>query len=239
MKGRALVVALMLLATSEAGAWESPSQIIHGTARVLEKGETVIGVLSPMAFGLHERVTAFLHPALYLFLTPNVWFRALALQGEPSIAVEAGYQQSFLAIQQSDSGEDSDYPGMVQLGAVASMVLGTRWQVTMAMGYLAELSQGNRGSLGGLYGRLGADFLIAPQHLLLAEFRGRYLFEDGFAIPTFTALYARQFGRMRIGAGLVVGQFTLSASSSGAEGSGTANDFSLPVYPWVDAWWRF
>lgn len=232
------LLALLLLAPRPACAWESPAQIIHGTSRLLEKGETVIGVLSPMAFGLHERVTVFLHPALYLFLTPNVWFRVGLLQGEPAVSMETGYQQSFLAIQQSDGGEASDYPGMVQLGAVTSLSFSKHWQGTVAAGYLAELSQGEQGTRSGVYARIGADFLVTPEHLIMAELRGRYLFQDGFAIPTFTALYARQFGRMRLGAGLVVGQFSFSTASTGLEAE-SPSDVTLPVYPWLDAWWRF
>lgn len=235
---RACLLALLFLAPSQALAWENPAQIVHGTSRLLEKGETVIGVLSPMAFGLHERVTVFLHPALYLFLTPNVWFRAGVLQGEPGVSLEAGYQQSFLAIQQSDGGESSDYPGMVQLGAVTSLSFSQRWQGTVALGYLAELSQGERGTVNGVYGRIGADFLITPENLIMAEFKARYLFPEGFAIPTFTAIYARQFGRMRLGAGLVVGQFSFSTASTGLEAD-SPSEVTLPVYPWLDAWWRF
>ncbi|GEM_PF-1787640 len=244
LRGRRLAVlaacTVLLLSPGTASAWETPGEIVHGTARLLEKGETIIGVLSPMGYGIHEKVTVFLHPALYLFLTPNVWGRAALVTGGFAVSAEAGYQQSFLSIQ-SAAGEVSDeYPGLIQAGLISSMVFGKRWQVTLAAGYLVELSQEGRGNLGGVYARAGLDFLISPKNLIMAEVKEKWMFEDGLSIPSVTMLFAREFGRMRVGGGLVFGEFSLATSASGGDTTGTpVEQVEFPVYPWVDAWWRF
>jgi len=71
----ALVVVAWLGPGTQARAWDTPAEIVHGTGRVLEKGEMVVGILSPLGYGLHERVTIFTHPILDLLLTPNAWLR--------------------------------------------------------------------------------------------------------------------------------------------------------------------
>ncbi len=93
-----------LLWSAPALGWESAREVIHGSARVLEKGETIIGVVSPLAYGVHERVTLFTHPALWLLLTPNLWFRLSLLRSTVGLALDAGYQQSFLGLQETGGG---------------------------------------------------------------------------------------------------------------------------------------
>ena len=237
------ILLVMLLGAREVRAWGSASEVVHGSARILEKGETIIGVLSPLAFGLHEQVTIFLHPALYLFLTPNIWGRAAVLEGPLGVSVEAGYQQSFLVLSQATTDGKAHYPGFMQFGAVASMALSNSLQLNAAAGYVLELvTAGGRTGVSGAYGRLGADYLLAANHLLMGEVRTRYLNGEGFAVPTATVIYARQLGRMRVGGGLCFGQFELANGATRLPSGATdpvADTWSIPVYPWVDVWWRF
>ncbi len=246
------LVACALLWAGPAQAWEHPREIIHGSARVLEKGETIVGIVSPLAYGLVERVSIFTHPALLLLLTPNLWARASLLDESSAIAVEAGYQQSLLVLEYGDSdtsdensGDSDPMPGYFQAGVVFSQALGSNVQLSAATGYIVRfggfttnLDEHNSG----IYYRLGGHLLFNEVNLILAEIRGNWLRSDSTHYPTGTLIYARQLGRTRFGIGAAFGDFPIATDFSNATDPRTGNSgetVALPVYPWVDLWWRF
>jgi hypothetical protein len=245
------VVATLLLLTCwlpTARAWEDTREIIHGSARVLEKGETIVGIVSPLAYGLVERFTVFTHPALLLLLTPNIWARLSLMDTANAVALETGYQQSLLVLEFDDtSSSDANgdpMPGYFQLGAIYSRALSKRVQLTAAAGYVVrfgsfttDLQEHNSG----LYYRLGGQVLFGELNLLLAEVRGSW-FGGSLTWPTASLIFARQLGRTRIGVGAVAGQFPISTdfqNASDPRSSAGGDHVTLPVYPWVDLWWRF
>ena len=217
-------------------------QVVHGSARVLEKGETIVGILSPLAYGVHERITVFTHPALILLLTPNIWIRGAVLQGSSGLALEGGYQQSLLVLDSGSGTEEtaSQTPGFGQLGAVYSQRFTPSFQLSAALGYLIRFGeqQDIKGSsASGLYYRLGGHLLLGENHLVIAELRGNWLPEGDFELPSGTLVYAHQFGRARLGVGLVAGDFPIRTDFTGTSSGG--DPFHLYVYPWLDVWWRF
>ena len=222
------VAVLVVIAPPRGLCWDKASEIIHGNARTLERGETMIGILSPLAFGIHDQVTVFTHPALHLLLTPNLWARASLYDSDSAVALEAGYQQSFLA-----AGDSGMYPGFFQIGVAFSQLLGDTFQLNAALGYVVDFDgPGGEANVGNLYYRLSGDLLVKRQNLLLAEIRGKVSASGGFRIPTGTFLFARQMGRMRIGVGACVGEFLIRTGTD-------VDPTSLPAYPWFDLWWRF
>jgi hypothetical protein len=246
------IAALALLWAGPVHAWDHPREIIHGSARVLEKGETIVGIVSPLAYGLVERVTIFTHPALLLLLTPNMWARVSLLDDNSAVALEAGYQQSVLDLEYgesndsaADSGNTDPNPGYFQAGAIFSQVLGSSVQVSVATGYLVRfggfttnLNEHNSG----IYYRLNGHLLFGEVNLILAEVRGHWFRDTSAHFPTGTLIYARQLGRTRLGIGAAFGEFPISTDFSNATDprSGNSGDtVALPVYPWVDLWWRF
>ena len=153
----ALLLFAGLLMASQAHAWDRPTELVHGTARVLEKGEMIIGILTPLGYGLHERVTIFTHPILDLLLTPNVWFRAdLWSNDRWAVSLEVGYQQSFLGV----AGEGAEYPGYLQGGFAASFAA-RLLQVTLATGYEGRFSGKDDLSEVFMYYRVGLDLLAS------------------------------------------------------------------------------
>jgi len=222
------VLAAGLLLAAPAAAWDHPSEIVQGTARVLDRGEMIIGVLSPLGYGAHERVTLFTHPILDLLLTPNLWLRVDPWGTETwGTAVEAGYQQSFLSV----ASRTKEYPGYIQLGGAASFAT-ERIQVTLAAGYEGRFAGRDDLSRVFLYYRAGLDVLATSRDLVLVRLLGNLRLDRVVAeIPAVWLLYARDLGRARIGAGLVAGAFPLR---------GLPDHYDVwPVYPWLDAWWRF
>ena len=253
MRGLLLgVLALTLIWGGPARAWDHPREIVHGSARVLGKGETIVGIVSPLAYGLVERVTIFTHPALLLLLTPNLWARVNILDDSSAVALEAGYQQSLLVLEygettesETETGSTDPMPGYFQAGVVFSQALGRSVQLSAATGYLVrfggfttDLNQHNSG----VYYRLNGHLLFNEVNLLLAEVRGDWFNGDGSHYPTGTLIYARQLGRTRLGIGAAFGEFPISTDFKNATDprSGQAGDtVAIPVYPWVDLWWRF
>ena len=227
----AVALAVLLVSSSPCLAWDSSTEIVHGSARVLEKGETIVGIFSPLGYGVLERLTVFTHPALLLLLTPSLWARVAVLSGPSALSVELGYEQSLL---QADGAR----PGYLQGGLVFSQALGRSAQLTAAVGYLAEFGRDDvPADWAGLYYRVGADFIIGRSNLIILNVRGAYMSNDGFRIPTGTLIYAREMGRMRLGIGASLGKFMISKDFS--ESGSDADDTALYVYPWLDLWWRF
>jgi len=230
----ALVVVAWLGPGTQARAWDTPAEIVHGTGRVLEKGEMVVGILSPLGYGLHERVTIFTHPILDLLLTPNAWLRVDLWSNERwAVALEAGYQQSFLSVAAEDlTGVDAEYPGYLQAGFAASFAV-RMLQLTLATGYEGRFSGKDDLSQVYLYYRVGLDLLANERNLVMVRLLGDIGLNKGnsFEIPTVTLLYAHEFGRLRLGAGVAAGSIPIK---------GLPDKFDVwPVYPWIDVWWRF
>jgi len=245
MKHLLCILACLLLFPVSGLAWEDTRHVVHGSARILEKGETVVGVLSPLAYGVHERVTVFTHPALLLLLTPNIWARLSVWDSDLGLAGEAGYLQSWLGGMGSDDDADSATasdvaPGFLQLGGIASYIFSKKWQVTLALGYLAEFGGDGGETDSGLYYRAGAHFLLDETNLFVAELRGDWIAGNESPYPSGSLIYARQFGRTRLGLGACFGQFFGQALLGQGESlDNLAFQDSIFVYPWLDVWWRF
>jgi len=196
----------------------------------------VIGILTPLGYGVHERVTVFTHPILDLLLTPNVWLRLDLWSNDAwAVALDAGYQQSFLSVAAADAsgdpGDHADYPGYLQAGVAGSFAV-RMLQVTLATGYEGRFSGRDDLSDVFLYYRVGLDLLADERNLVMMRLVGDVGLNQGsFEIPTVTLLYCREFGRGRLGVGLAAGSFPVD---------GMPADFDVwPVYPWFDYWWRF
>ena len=256
-----LAMATALLYAAPIHAWDRPTELVHGTARVLEKGEMIVGILTPLGYGLHERVTIFTHPILDLLLTPNAWLRVDLWSNESwAVAMEAGYQQSFLGgvarkvagtgDSTTDAGEPTDgsvtapeattevvaaapaqYPGYLQVGFATSFAV-RLLQLTLATGYEGRFSGKDDLTDVYLYYRVGLDLLASERNLVMVRLVGDVGLNPGdFEIPTVTLIYARDFGRLRLGAGVAAGSFPIK---------GLPDRFvDWPVYPWFDLWWRF
>jgi hypothetical protein len=237
----ALVWAVSVLLSTSAAAWEKASEVIHGTARVLDQGETIIGVVSPLGYGIHDQVTLFTHPALHLLLTPTIWLRASLYDGRTAVALEAGYQTSLVAIE--DAKGNGRFPGFAQLGVVASYLLRDSVQLSAAVGYVAEFGRLDlAGTVAGIYYKASADFLFRQRYLIKGELRGRVLGEVGAESPVGTLILAREFGRMRIGVGAAFGRFVIATGDMSLDPEtqkAVQDTVRLPVYPWIDVWWRF
>jgi hypothetical protein len=234
--GRLLMLLWLLLwLPPQARAWESTSELVMGTARCLERGAMMVGILTPLGYGITERVTVFTSPIVALLMTPNAQLRVGVWQSpQTAIAVELGYQQSFLSMQQGDK----DYPGFVQVGLAWSRTLRRDLQATLGGGYESPFGSAGEESENRVYYRAGLDFLINRSDLLMLRLHGALGFSPFLPTSqTLMAVYAHEFGRAHIGVGLAAGSFPISTSrdSQGAIDKSTR----LPVFPWLDFWWSF
>lgn len=241
MRLRLLTLSLLLVlagSPGKASAWESLQRVVHGSANVMEKGETMMGVLTPLAYGVHDRITLFTHPALHLLLTPNVWARGALKKGRTALALEGGYQQTFFAISQTGTGDNQTYPGYVQAGAVFTHTFTDWLQLNLAGGYIGDMHSGQEDQLNwshSLYLRTGVTFLFARKTFIFTQVRIKAVNAVDFERPTAWLLFGRHTGRMRFGVGVCIGNFVLG---NGEETVAFVPD-EVPVYPWADVWWRF
>lgn len=233
---RSLAALLFLLAVqSEALAWYSPREVVHGTARPMEQGEMLVGILSPLGLGIHERVVVFTNPIVMLLMTPNVQVRLnLYDKQEMAIALEGGYQQSFLSIQQGDQ----DYPGFMQGGVVFSRLVRKDIQFTVGLGYDSPFGAAGASKENLIYYRTGIDFLSDSSNLLMLRLQGSVSISRGqMGDQVLTAVYVHQFGRTHLSVGFAAGSFPITTARA-SDGS-VSEKVEFPLFPWLDLWWRF
>ena len=257
-----LAILAFVAVTTERSAlawWTSPERVFMNTAYTLEESELTIGILSPLQYGVTDVTTISIHPVLALLLTPNISARLKVYDGPVTVSVQASYVQTFLrkVVAESDAANataqlpylrasdlaaiaPSGFPGTVQMGALVSVPLGTQLTLTPYLGYtfdfLTLLDNGLTTDLsthGIAYGG-GLNWLIGRTDLLSLQVQTLYSFtEQGHEIPLAALVYAHAWEEIRLGVGLAAGQFPIH---TGDRNLGEVID--LPVYPYLDLWWR-
>lgn len=252
------VVATVALTAGQARAgWISPDRVVTNTAYTLEENELIIGVLSPLQYGVTEDVTIAIHPILALLLTPNVSARVRVWQEDAVVSIAASYSQTFLrevAFDARSAGDaatpyvrpgdtesvESGFPGSVQAGVLVSVAAGTETTFTPYAGYtvdfFTQLDSGLATQLsthGPVVG-LGFNWLIGQEDLLSVQIQALWSVPDGRPeIPTGTVAWAHAWDELRLGVGVAAGRFPLRV------GEGVAGEvIDFPLYPYIDVWWR-
>ena len=70
-----LVLSFSLVTTSANATWSDHADLIYDTAFTLDQGEFEVGVISPLMYGVNDRVQLSMHPILLLILSPHVGLR--------------------------------------------------------------------------------------------------------------------------------------------------------------------
>jgi hypothetical protein len=254
----AAALAVVLAAGDARAYWKSTGRVVMNSAYTLEEGELAIGVLSPLQYGVSDTVTIAIHPVLALLLTPNVSARYKVYDGPVTVSIAGSYLQTFLervAIEsQAPAAEealpylreqdlvsivDTGFPGYVELGTLVSIPLGDSVTLTPYAGYsfkfftIVEDGLETRLSDHGLSYGLGTNWLIGPSDLLSLQVQALWSAERiAQDIPTATLVWAHAWEEIRIGVGVAVGTFPIRT------GEAIEDLVELPVYPYLDLWWR-
>ena len=250
-----LMLTALLAAAPARAEWKTVQQVSLGTAQVLEKGAGNFGVFAPLAYGITNKLTVETHPVYDLLLTVNANARYRILDSQRWVLSATGdFRQSFYG--------GTHAPGDLALGAMATFYLNDAWALTGALKYAAILipqtcyHQGFPqptcvdpidgqipGLDNGVAATLTAHWLVTPRDLLQLTGTLRVRVAPVFAreVPTVTAVWVHDFGKVHLMAGATAGEFFIGRMDvlGFADPGQNPNYFVTPVMPVVDAWFRF
>jgi hypothetical protein len=234
---RALLALLLVLAAGPASAvWNHPREIIHSTANTLEKGELIVGVITPLVYGISDDLTLMSHPVLVALLTPNAGLRYRLVDSEVvtfSVTVEGA------ATITTDDGPlpNDDRPmGHIYAGVAITFDIGQGVLLSVSTGYQHEFQQrtnGVRQDDDAVAFGVGMDWLASPHSLFLLSLGSQYsTLNTKLEATTGSLMYAYAFDdSTRLGVGLAFGKFPVALDDDTSE--------VLPVWPVIDWWARF
>lgn len=223
-----LVVGLVAIATPASAYWQDSRKVVHNSAYALEGGEKILGIFTPLGYGINDWITVYIHPILLMLVTPNFNLRMTVYNRKVAIAVQLGYTETFLDF------KSRRYPGIVEPGLRLSIPAGKHIVVNLGTDYQLELFPGSGGPTVQhhvvLVAGLNAWFNRSNTLSLNGNF-GYNVSSKSFDIPSGTLLYAHGWETFRLGVGVAFGRFLFQTSK---------DKFSkLYAYPIIDVWWRW
>lgn len=215
---------ILVFSKNAFSSFNNIKRVTFSTAYTLEKKEFVVGIFSPLGYGITDSLTLFTHPLLHLLLTPNIWLRWQIIHGNVSFSLTSGYIETFL------DPKRLNFPGSAQWGGIISFAF-NRWiSLSFYGGYLLNLSPLSHGSNAG--GSL--NLLVTKSNLVTLQTHTNYNWtEEFFERPIITLVYSYAWEMVRVSAGMAIGKFPLVIGSSSLDIK------ELYVYPIIDLWWQF
>lgn len=194
------------------------------TAFTLEKDELVVGIMTPLYYGLTRRLMVGSHPVMDLLLVPNASLKYnMFSSNTAAFSFSVYYSQSFL-----DSAH-RDFPGSVASFPVFSVVP-WRWLIVTAQaGYVLDMSPTDHSVM---YGG-SITFLLSVRDVVLLSALHQYRVASGaLDRPRGVMAFIHSFGRLHLELGVALGRFLIRTGNE-------PHAFKeLPAYPLVDVWWR-
>ncbi len=238
----ALVGLAVLWSAPVRADWKSVQQVTLGTAQVLEPGALTFGILSPIAYGVSERLTVESHPILDLLLVPNLAARYRFVERRAAIvSAIASYKQSFYG-QSVGSGPTQ---GELNLGGIGTWYLGDHLALSGGPSFAMRMDEwvppSSRPARAGYYATtlgpgvsLQAHYLAGTRDLIMASVLSRYDVTLSHGdLPTGTLAWVHEWNTVSLIAGVSVGRFNFQPFLF-VQGAHT-----LPVMPLLDLWWRY
>jgi len=222
-------VAVLLAGTTAQASWNGTGQLVHGTANTLEQGEIMIGVFTPLAYGVNDSMTLVTHPIMTLLLTPNAGFRWRVLdEKHVDLAFSLEGVRSFAAEELEGIRDENEPMGHVASGFTATFDLNNKVLISTLVGYQRDiLPDSNLMTMGGT-----VHWLMSPVHLFTLQGSGRFnVTTNEWETPTVTLFYAHAWDTFRASVGLAYGKFSILREG--------ANPLEVPLWPVLDMWWRF
>ncbi|GEM_PF-2748212 len=242
----AVVMALSAQPTAANASWENSSEIVRGTAQVLEKGEISVGIFAPLQFGLTDTVTVQSHPILDLLQLLNLSVRWRIATGNNWITgLTGGLKYALLSDDRARRTVEIDVGGVFtwfphrRLAATAGITwapvvsdLGTGSSMRQAIAPMATI-----------------HFIAKDDHLLIASLRSRLTGSTGWQDTTLTAAWVSHHdfaNGVDVVLGVTFGDFAIrdpvlftgNAVCEGGAAGQTCNSSTF-FYPVIDLWWRF
>ena len=229
-----LVAAWVGLGARPAGAdWKTVQQVTLGTAQVLEPGALTFGVLSPIAYGVSERLTIESHPILDLLLVPNLAARYRVVERRTAVAsVTAAYKQSFYG----QSVGQPVSPGELDVGMIGTWYVTSRLALSAAPAFSMRMASDPKAESPtfGPAASVQLHYLLGDRDLLMASALERVDLTLGQRDPvTGTFAWVHGWNTVHLVAGMSWGRFDFQPFMF-VRGAHT-----WPVMPLLDLWWRY
>ncbi len=251
------------LASPARATWESPGDLIYGTAHTLEQGEFEVGLFNPLMYGISDRVQLSLHPVLLLILAPQGGIRWRFYDYGP-LHLAANLESTFSFLDRVDNegrrvigdgacGSGCGFPGIVQTTVTATWEAADWLTLSVGGGPAVDFRDfAPHASLTELHAsgqwRLGAEDLFmvhASTYLGGADTAGGPA--DTGSRSNLQVLYAHAFGNLRVAGGVVLGETVLVTDEPTVRTLPGRDDVviihdgattSFPIFPVVDLWLR-
>lgn len=229
-------------------------QINFGTARVLDQGSGRFGILSPLGYGVSNRLTVESHVIFMLLLTPNFSARfRLSDNRRGAVSLLAHYEQSFY---RSSTQDKAGTPGEFNTGVIATFYPQTKVALSGSLLYAAALglprcpevpadgpappcshtATADAAVNHGVALSASAHFVLTPTDLLFVSGFFRYDFTRGLRdTPIGMLLWTHQFPQVAIQLGVEAGELLIGGLTSNANTATAEKYYALPLWPVADA----
>ena len=158
--------------------WTHSSEIVRGSAQVLEKGEISVGIFAPLQYGLTDRVTIASHPVLDLLQMLNFSIRARLVQEDTwLLSLTGGFKWQLL------DAENTERPLEIDAGVIATWLPHKRVAASLLLSWSPKLERDGDSTsttLGaatehtfqnGFASVSTANFIVTDKHMVMASLR--------------------------------------------------------------------
>lgn len=252
MRGAVFAVAVLCLPMSAQATWDSSSEIVGGSAQVLEKGEIAIGFFAPLQYGLTDRMTIASHPVLDLLQMVNFSGRyRIRTEDQWILSATGGFKYALL------DAETTDQPFEMDVGAIFTWLPHRRFAGSLTLTYSPQIQLSGASSITAIAGSVEAGeqefqngvamiatghFIVHEKHLVMATLRllRNTTLQDWE--PTLTVAWVSHhsafLGGVDVVLGASVGRFRIRDPVIFATASGSSVAESA-WYPVFDIWKHF
>ncbi len=228
------LAALLLLTSPAQATFDQVGEVVLGTAQTLEQGELLVGLFSPIGYGVNDALTMFIHPVNWALLTPNAAFRWRLFEGS-GVRVSAAFGGAGTVPTEDTVGGDHRRPlGHVDAGLLTSVEVGGGVVLTARVGYQRDVNPDDDD----FDGAVTIGWVISPSSFLQLQGGVQVGREAGLKAPSAHLTYVHSFGALHVAGGVAYGEFPLGLESGAV--AACPNDWAAPcVWPVVDVFWRF
>ena len=253
----AIGLTVLLMTSSASATWSDHADLIYDTAFTLDQGEFEVGVVSPLIYGVNDRVQLSMHPILLLILSPHAGLRwQLTPTGPLGVALNLEGTWSFLEPMDSEGREVLDSEACDGCGFPGSLHAWPTVSWRAAPGLLLSAGAGPRLDFldlnhedTALVTHASIQWIIDPENLIMlhGSMDTRPWSSSSISDPVAQLTYAHAWGVLHLALGVAVGSFDIviepATLSTGANGGGstvtTAGRVNTwPVFPVIDLFFR-
>ena len=241
-----LALTCTLVTTSAKATWSDHADLIYDTAFTLDQGEFEVGVISPLMYGVNDRVQLSMHPILLLILSPHVGLRwQLTPTGPLSVALNLEGTWSLLEPMDSQGREVTDsaacdgcgFPGSIHAWPTVSWLAAPGLLLNAGAGPRLDFLDLNHEDTA-LVTHASIQWIINPENLVMlhGSFDARPWSDSSATNPVAQLTYAHAWGVLHLALGVAVGTFDIVIEPATLSMSATNPGTTVATEGKVDTW---